>query len=256
MNVIRNKYSVLKYYTKHYYLRLKNITGERFCPCCQHRIATFNNWKHIKGEDCPLCGSARRHRLLYIFLTEHTTLPSSVQKRLLHVAPENSLRRLFKKNHSLEYITADLYKENVMHKMDVTDITFPDESFDFIICNHVLEHVPNDHKAMTEFRRVLKSDGFAVLQVPIFDEKTFEDLTITDPAERLRLFGLEDHVRKYGRDYKERLKKAGFLVNIYEVKDMFSDDQIGYFGLNKNETIYICFKSENGYRNMKNSHAN
>jgi ubiquinone/menaquinone biosynthesis C-methylase UbiE len=109
-------------------------------------------------------------------------------------------------------MTADLHSP-AMVKMDITNIQFPDETFDVVYCSHVLEHVPDDRKAMREFYRVLKSNGWAVLLVPIIVEKTFEDPSIDKPKDRLRLFGQSDHVRKYGRDYVDRLRESGFSVS-------------------------------------------
>ncbi len=231
--------------------RIKHYQGKHFCPCCKGRVIAFNNWQHVQGETCPHCGSARRHRLLHLFLTQHAPVMFEARKCLLHIAPENYLRRLFQKNPSIEYISADLSMENVMVKMDITDIQFPDDSFDFIICNHVLEHVIEDRKAMKEFCRVLNPGGFAVLQVPVYPDKTIEDSSVVDPQERKRLFGLEDHVRKYGQDYKQRLEESGFIVKTFAVKELFTHEQIIYFGLYEGETIYTCFKTEKGFQNIR-----
>jgi len=133
---------------------------------------------------------------------------------MLHVAPEPCLAQKFKREY--DYISVDLDGEKAMMAMDVTALTFSDESFDAIVCNHVLEHIPDDRRAIREFYRVLKSGGWASIQVPIRGEVTQEDLSVTDPKERLRLYGQEDHVRYYGRDFCDRLKGAGF--DVYEIK--------------------------------------
>jgi ubiquinone/menaquinone biosynthesis C-methylase UbiE len=132
-----------------------------------------------------------------------------------------------------------------MERMDITRIQYPEESFDVIYCSHVLEHVPDDRIAMREFRRVLRKDGWAVLLVPITVEKTFEDPTITDPTERLRLFGQEDCVRRYGPDYVERLREAGFDVFVTRVLDVFSEEEATRMGLTPAAgEIYLCRRSD------------
>jgi ubiquinone/menaquinone biosynthesis C-methylase UbiE len=126
-----------------------------------------------------------------------------------------------------------------MVKMDITDIQYPDESFDTVICNHVLEHVSDDRKAMREFYRILKKDGWAVLLVPIADiDKTYEDFSITTEAGRLKAFGQGDHVRKYGRDYIDRLKSVGFNVTVFKREDMASSGEITEMCLNENSEIW------------------
>ncbi len=141
------------------------------------------------------------------------------------------------------YVTADLFADNVDLKMDITDIQFPDNSFDFIYCSHVLEHVPDDRKAMREFRRVLTARGMAVLLVPITAEKTIEDPSIEDPSERLRLFGQDDHVRRYGPDYLSRLKEEGFTVEVIRGEDFLSSTEIEKMGITKGAgELYICRK--------------
>ncbi len=130
-------------------------------------------------------------------------------------------------------------------KMDVTDINFANETFDVIYCSHVLEHVSDDKKALKEFYRVLKSDGWAIILVPIKPnlKRTFEDPTITDPMERLRLFGQEDHVRRYGQDFGERVKEANFFVNIIKPADFLSEKEIELMGITQAAgEIYYCTK--------------
>ena len=127
--------------------------------------------------------------------------------------------------------------------MDITDIQYPDESFDVIYCSHVLEHVPDDKKAMREFLRVLKPNGWAMLLVPIIGEHTTEDLSITDPAQRAMLYGQEDHVRNYGRDYEDRLQEAGFEVTVISPECFMSTEEIVRMGITKAAgDIYICKK--------------
>ncbi len=138
--------------------------------------------------------------------------------KLLHLAPEKPLMDLFIKQNNIDYLTADLNPEQVMVKMDITAIQYPDNIFDAILCNHVLEHIPDDRKAMRELYRVLKPGGWAILQVPVSKilEQTYDDITITSPQDREKYFGQKDHVRIYGKDYTQRLKEAGFTVDAYK----------------------------------------
>ncbi len=193
---------------------------------------------------CPVCGSSDRIRLLYHFLKTKTSLFRDDLK-LLHIAPEPSLEYILKSHPKIDYLTADLNPDKVMMQMDITEIPFPEDIFDAIICNHVLEHIPNDRKAMSELFRVLKNTGWAILQVPISKtlENTFEDNTITEPEEREKMFGQTDHVRIYGQDYPKKLKNAGFKVEIYRWKD---DPAINSKGnklrLNPEEVVFFCIK--------------
>src|SRR5262249_15343216 len=146
-----------------------------------------------------------RHRMFWMWLPNKTDLLDSRQKKLLHVAPngpERPIGRFLQTVKSIDYLSADLSNPSAMIKMDITDIRLPENSFDVILCSHVLEHVPEDRKAIAELYRVLKPGGWAVLQVPLSDGETFEDRSVTDPKERARLFGQFDHVRRYGVDYR------------------------------------------------------
>ena len=167
---------------------------------------------------CPRCRSLERHRALITFLRIKTNFFKS-QKKVLHFAPEDCFIKSFKKQHSNNYLTADLYAP-AMLKMDITNIEFPDNSFNIIICNHVLEHIPNDLKAMNEIWRVLKNNGWAVLNVPTSGkEKTWEDKKIITETDRLKFFGHAEHVRYYGKDYKDRLSSIGFDVEVVLPRD-------------------------------------
>lgn len=215
------------------------------CPCCNGNFPRF-----IAGGPslrpnayCPRCGSLERHRLLCLYLKEKTNFFTKKLK-VLHVAPEKILQDIFRGLPNLDYVSADIASPLAMIKMDITDIPFDDNVFDVIICSHVLEHIPDDRKAMRELRRVLKSDGWSILQVPIDLNRaeTYEDPTITDPAERQRLFGQDDHVRWYGRDYLARLKEAGFRVYIDTFAREMTLDEVCRFCIITTEDIYQCHK--------------
>lgn len=222
--------------------------GDRFsCPCCEGSFKEFISVKPgmfvLPNEQCPRCDSWRRHRVLWLYLKNHTDFFRKPLK-VLHFAPEYCLQKKFKKQANLDYLSADLYSSLAMTKIDITDIPYPDDSFDAILCSHVLEHIPDDRKAMKELLRVLKPNGWAILQVPIDRkrDKTFEDPTVTSPEERERLFWQHDHVRLYGRDYPDRLRDVGFVVEVNNcVKDL-DDETIEKYRLDKREDIYLCKK--------------
>lgn len=163
---------------------------------------------------------------------------------MLHVAPESCYAKQFQTTLGNGYITADLESPSVSLRMDITDIQFKDGVFDVIYCSHVLEHVLDDRKALREFHRVLKLGGCAILLVPITTEKTFEDPMVTDPIERLRLFGQRDHVRRYGPDYFDRLKETGFSVEVVKASDFLTSEEITLMGITTAAgDIYLCEKN-------------
>jgi ubiquinone/menaquinone biosynthesis C-methylase UbiE len=144
---------------------------------------------------------------------------------------------------NIQYVTGDLYEPGVTTCMDITALPFPDNSFDVVYCSHVFEHIPDDRHAIRECLRVLKPSGWAILLVPITAERTFEDPSISDPKERIRLFGQDDHVRRYGPDYVDRLYEAGFSVEISQVADLFSAEDATRMGLTADSgEIYFCTK--------------
>jgi SAM-dependent methyltransferase len=217
----------------------------RYCPLCGKTSRRFRSYGIVPREDaeCIHCHALERQRLLWLFLTEKTDPFDGQPKKMLHVAPELCLEPRFLQRVGDGYLTADLNSPRAMVKMDITDIEFPDESFDVIYCSHVLEHVDDDRKAMREFYRVLKTGGWAILLVPITDPVTFEDPSVVDPQERLRVFGQEDHVRRYGPDYVDRLREAGFRVEATTAADLASPADIVRMGLTPAAgEIYFCSK--------------
>jgi SAM-dependent methyltransferase len=175
---------------------------------------------------CPQCDSAERHRLAYVMLAER--LKSRVGK-LLHFAPERCVQQWLSSTCD-EYHTADLSAPNVMHHIDITAMPFDAASFDRIWCSHVLEHVPDDRKAMREIARVLKPGGVAIIQVPLWGEVTREEVLAT-PEERVMQYFQEDHVRRYGADIRARLEEAGLDVEVLKT-DMLDLDVVLRHGLN------------------------
>jgi predicted SAM-dependent methyltransferase len=216
----------------------------RYCPCCNSYLRSFKTYGVVPRPEarCPICGALERHRLMYLYLTQKTDLFNGRRKKMLHVAPERELSRWFQKTEYIDYLSADLSSSHAMVRMDISDIQYVDNTFDVIYCSHVLEHVPDDRKALREFWRVLKIGGWAILQVPITSDVTFEDPTVTSPAERERLFGQHDHVRRYGPDYRNRLVEAGFSVTVDGFARELDDKTATRYGLRRSEDVFVCRK--------------
>lgn len=188
----------------------------------------------------PSTLSLERHRLLWLYLKEHTSFFTAPHK-VLHFAPEQAFYKRFRKLKNLEYTTTDLNSPLADVKADICNLPFGDNSFDFILCNHVLEHIPDDTRAMQELYRVLSPGGTAILQVPqeLDREKTFEDDSITDPRERARIFGQYDHVRVYGRDFFDKLRSIGFRVEEADLTSTMPEALIDRYRLAKGELIPV-----------------
>ena len=193
----------------------------------------------------PSTLSLERHRLLWLYLKNETSFFSSDKKlKVLHIAPEQCFLQLFKKQSNLDYITSDLESPIADVKADICDLPFDDNSFDVVFCNHVLEHIPDDTKAMQELYRVLKNDGFGIFQIPqdLSRAITFEDDSITDPKERAKIFGQYDHVRAYGRDYFNKLRSIGFKVDEIDYTKKIAPELVERFALSKGEILPVCYK--------------
>jgi len=234
---------------------INSITGNKvLCPICNSQFKVFGSYGIIKRNNalCYTCGSLERHRLLWLYLKEKTDLfKHNAQIRILHFAPEKNFYDIFSENCDIEYIPCDLFpekynfeKKNQIKKVDITNIPFDDNYFDFILCNHVLEHISNDRLAMSELFRVMKKGGWGIFQVPIdYDrEVTYEDFNLTTDEERLKAFGNADHVRWYGRDYISRLENAGFSVFEEDYIKVYSSNELFKYGLISSELIYNCKK--------------
>jgi SAM-dependent methyltransferase len=187
--------------------------------------------------------SLERHRQMWLYLQNDTDFFTKKYK-VLHIAPEQEFLRRFRKMKNLDYTSADLFSPIVDVKADILDLPFEDESYDVIFCNHVLEHIVDDRKAMSELYRVMKKGGWGIFQVPMKNsmENTYEDFSIKDPKERQKHFGQYDHVRWYGMDYFSRLQSVGFQTdaNFYSRKFPVHDRQ--RFGLMENEILPLVFK--------------
>ena len=225
--------------------RLRYSGVGRTCPICGGQSRVFSDFGYTLRHDaqCIWCGSLERHRLVWLYLQKKLNFTKyGAESRFLHIAPEECLEPKLRRAFPGKYLTADLFDEKVDMKMDISQIGFPDQTFDFIYCSHVLEHVPDDNKAMREFYRVLTDQGTAVIMVPITAAETFEDLSITDPNERLRIFGQKDHVRRYGPDFEDRLRNAGFAVTRVIGKDFLSAKEIEEMGVSDaaGDFIFEC----------------
>jgi len=196
-----------------------------------------------EGVLSPSTLSLERHRLLWLYLKNETNFFTSKIK-VLHFAPEQAFHNRFKKLKNIDYTTTDLNSPIADIKADICNLPFKDNSYDVILCNHVLEHIPNDTKAMQELYRVLKPNGWGIFQIPqdLNRKNTFEDDSITDKKERARIFGQYDHVRIYGRDYFEKLIGIGFKVEEVDYTTTLGVKAIEQYRLAKGEIIPLVKK--------------
>ncbi len=191
----------------------------------------------------PSTLSLERHRLLWLYLKNETDFFTSF-KKMLHFAPEQAFYKRFKSMRNLEYLTTDLNSPLADVEADICHLPFFDNEFDVILCNHVLEHIPDDTQAMRELYRVLKPGGMGIFQVPqdLSRQKTFEDDSITNKKERAKIFGQYDHVRIYGRDYFDKLRSIGFKVKEVDYTATLSKEEITKYCLAKGEIVPVVTK--------------
>ena len=226
-------------------LGLAFVGRKRRCPLCGGGFRRFLPYGYVaqRGEAlCPRCLSLERHRMIWLWIERTsdmlTTLPT-----LLHIAPEPSLRRHFRRAYgsSKRYITADLESPLADMHFDVQHIPLEDCSVDVIICNHLLEHVEDDRLAMRELHRIMRPGGWGIMLVP--EDRslkvTFEDDTITDSEERTRIFGQYDHRRIYGRDYDERLREAGFEVERIAFEQSLSAEERDKYRVGGDDLVIV-----------------
>ena len=227
------------------------------CVICGSKYKVFETWNlgaTFENNTCFNCKSHKRHRLQWKYLHDKMDIITTKEKKVvLHFAPEEYFFKLFVNNKNLDYIPCDLnvnkfnksYKTNIVKKIDITKIPLDNNSVDFILCNHILEHIPDDKIAISELYRVMKKGGCAILQVPIDYnlEKTYEDPSIVSFEEREKAFGQFDHVRLYGRDYPQRLKNFDWEVVVDDYVKQFSQEEIFKYGFDENELIYLCIKN-------------
>lgn len=191
----------------------------------------------------PSTLSLERHRLLWLFLKGETNF-FEANLKVLHFAPEQAFYTQFRRLKNIQYTTTDLNSPLADVKADICKLPFEDDAFDVILCNHVLEHIPDDTKAMKELFRILKPGGWGIFQVPQDLERaaTFQDDRITDEKERARIFGQYDHVRVYGRDYFQKLRSIGFRVTEVDYTNTLTSGEIDRYRLAKGEIIPLVAK--------------
>lgn len=215
-----------------------------YCPVCRSRFRAFlpAGLAGRANASCPSCGARERHRLQWLFLRDRSDLFHR-PNRVLHMAPEPCLARHLAGKPGIQYVTADRDPASGAVCVDITSMAFADDSFDVILCSHVLEHIPDDASALAGLHRVLRPGGWAMLQVPLDDTRacTFEDPRVIEPADRERLFGQADHVRVYGRDYPDRLRAAGFQVHVDDFAYGLDAQLITRYALLP-EPVFVCRK--------------
>ncbi|MAO32561.1 MAG: SAM-dependent methyltransferase [Crocinitomicaceae bacterium] len=218
------------------------------CPVCGNTFSKFLSYgsdvAHRKNVLCPHDLTLERHRLMWLFLQSKTNFFTSDKLDLLHIAPEQCFLPLFKKQKNLNYLTGDLESPIADIHFDLHDIPLEENRFDVVFCNHVMEHVQDPIQCMSELYRVMKPNGWAIMQVPQDHERenTYEDASITSPEEREKHFWQKDHLRLFGKDYPNWLEKAGFEVEQFPVTDLFNSDEIDQYCLQKSEILYLAKK--------------
>ncbi len=221
-----------------------DATRYRQCPCCGELATAFLPYRTRPNAKCPSCGSLERNRLQWLFLKSETNLFTAPLK-VLHFAPESGLQRHLKGMASLTYHSADLTSKRADEHFDICQIPYPADTFDVILCSHVLEHVPDDRTAMSELHRVMKPGGWGLIDAPhkIKQRETIEDASVTSEEDRARVFGHKDHVRIYGGDYLDRLRGAGFEVNRHVYSRKLDPKMIEKYCLPKDGVIIISTKA-------------
>lgn len=229
----------------------KAVQAPDLCPLCgtaaRHLFHPHGRTQRPRAR-CGNCGSLERHRLAWAYLLLETDLFHGGRKRMLHFAPERIVREHLEGHPRIDYLSGDLDPLKATAAMDITDIPHPPSSFDVIYCSHVLEHVPDDRRAMSEMLRVLRPGGWALLDAPMRDGETYEDPSITDPDERKRHFGQRDHVRWYGRgDFAERIRCVGFEVDVDDfARRELGDRLAARLGIWPARKVHLCRKPANG----------
>lgn len=240
------------------------IFSNKFCCVCRNKIGRFlpykGGWKNapplmraldVIGSDldnfsCPRCWCHDRERHLILYFEKMELMKKFHQADVLHFAPEKWLSKIIAEYFPARYVKADLYPNAPdVEKVDMLAIQYPDASFDFVIANHVLEHVIDENRALSELCRVLKPGGFAILQTP-FSAKlkhTFSDPGINDDFSRLQAYGQEDHVRLYGSDIMDRFESSGLVSRSQVHEVVLSEIDAQKYGVNKSEPFLLFEKA-------------
>lgn len=216
------------------------IDGKSF-----RKLLPYGYQNQRKNALSPSTLSLERHRLLWLYLQNETDFFTTQKiQKVLHIAPEQCFYKRFQNQKNLDYLTSDLDSPLADVKADICNLPFESKQFDIIFCNHVLEHIADDKKAMQELYRVLKPGGWGIFQVPqdMNRNETFEDESITDKDERTKIFGQYDHVRIYGADYFDRLRAVGFNVQEVDYTKKIAPELVERYALQKGEILPVCFK--------------
>ena len=253
----------IKYYFRRIDSILNKLIPRKKCNVCERKFHHFMAFRNGNGKPsafvaeldymtgnidefaCPYCQSIDRERLIFLFFDKLKLWQAFENANVLHFAPETCLRKRIEALNPREYIKADLFSgEPGIAKIDVMEIPFPDDHFDFVLCCHVLEHVSDENRALAELRRVLKPGGYGVLQTPFsrFLTHTFQDPSINTEPLRWSYYGQEDHVRLFGRDLFDKIKDAGFVLDLKLHADFFSAEETSRYGLCEKEDLILVVK--------------
>jgi predicted SAM-dependent methyltransferase len=218
------------------------------CPVCEHSFSKFLSYgsdqAHRENVLCPYDLTLERHRLMWLYLRDHSDFFTAEKLNVLHIAPEQCFHKKFKGQKNLNYLTGDLESPIADLHFDLHDIPLEDNRFDVIFCNHVMEHVNDAHRCMTELHRVMKPGGWGIMQVPqdFSRNETYEDSSIVSPEDREKHYWQKDHVRLFGNDYPQWLEKAGFKVEIFNKESKYDLKLRERFRLQEKEILYIAKK--------------
>ncbi len=218
------------------------------CPVCEKKFSKFlsygSNVAHRENVLCPYDLTLERHRLMWLYLKNHSNFFTQKDLKVLHIAPEQCYHKKFKAQNNLVYLTGDLVSPIADMHFDLHDIPLESDRFDIVFCNHVMEHVDDAIQCMRELYRVMKPGGWAIIQVPqdFTRNSTYEDPLITSPEDREKHFWQKDHVRLFGKDYPDWLKKAGFSVEEFDKDAHYSKETQEKYRLDTKEVLYILSK--------------
>ena len=218
------------------------------CPVCERSFRKFLSYgSEVAQRDnvlCPYDLTLERHRLMWLYLKDHSNFLTADKLDVLHIAPEQCFHKRFKAQKNLNYLTGDLFSPLADIHFDLHSIPLEDNRFDVVFCNHVLEHVDDAHQCMSELYRVMKPGGWGIFQVPIdfLRDVTYEDASIVSPEDREKHFWQKDHVRLFGKDYPDWLRKAGFQVEEFIQQSNYSENLLDRYRLQKEEVLYIARK--------------
>lgn len=218
------------------------------CPVCEHHFSKFLSYgsdvAHRENVLCPYDLTLERHRLMWLYLKDHSNFFTAEKLNVLHIAPEQCFHKRFKNQKNLNYLTGDLVSPIADMHFDLHNIPLEDNRFEIVFCNHVLEHVNDADQCMRELHRVMAPGGYGIMQVPqdFSRETTYEDPSIVTPEDREKHYWQKDHVRLFGKDYPDHLRKAGFTVQEFKKEEHYSPELIERYRLSNSEILYIVSK--------------